>query len=260
MTMREFTKSMMSYGWAMSVFGLQQMANAFNPSRATESFDNVTEATRDELGDALRAAFRAGDNLQRGAIDLTFGVFTLGMFDGRGAGRSATDAGMRTGDAVRQGVYAAGRAMDGFDQATRGSYDQAARGTGSYDQGGRGSSCYDQWTRGGSSYGGGNDADRQGYDVGRQGADLGRQAADAVGQGMSAMGAAAGAAADAMGQTMQGAAYYAADAAGQAAGRGADAAYTRSGQTDGAAGRQTSGGSTRVWGAAPARESNPRKR
>jgi hypothetical protein len=136
--MREFTKSMMSYTWAMSLFGVQQMVNVFRPSDATESFDNVTDATRDELGDALRSAFRAGDNLQRGMVDLTFGVFTLGMFDGRGRNGGdtscgASDIGRRTGDVFRQSVNAAGQAADAFGQMAQGATDATASALGADD-------------------------------------------------------------------------------------------------------------------------------
>ena len=70
--MREFTKSMMSYTWAMSLFGVQQMFNALRPSKAAESFDHVTEATEEELGRSLQSAFRAGDDLQRRLLDIMF--------------------------------------------------------------------------------------------------------------------------------------------------------------------------------------------
>lgn len=126
--MREFTKSMMSYTWAMSLFGVQQMVNAFRPSKAAESFDNVTEATREEFGDGLRAAFRAGDNLQRGIVDLTFGVMTLGVFGGRGrpgAGGSA-DFGRRSADVARQSVNAVGQAMDAVGQTVQGAASYAS--------------------------------------------------------------------------------------------------------------------------------------
>ena len=63
--MREFTKSMTSYTWAMSLFGLQQMIAPFRPAKATESFNRVTKATEEQFGDALKATFRAGDNLQK---------------------------------------------------------------------------------------------------------------------------------------------------------------------------------------------------
>jgi hypothetical protein len=100
--MREFTKSMTSYTWAMSMFGLQQMINVFRPGKATESFNNVTKATEEEFGDALKATFRAGDNLQRGLVDVTFGALTLGMFNRGGSGTTA-DIARQTAEALRQG-------------------------------------------------------------------------------------------------------------------------------------------------------------
>jgi len=124
--MREFTKSMMSYTWAMSLFGVQQMVNAFRPSKATESFDNVTKATREEFGEALRATFRAGDNLQRGLVDLTFGVFTFGMFDRRGASGATSDVGRQSAEALRQGMRVAGQAADAVGQTVQGATSYAA--------------------------------------------------------------------------------------------------------------------------------------
>jgi len=100
--MREFTKSMTSYTWAMSMFGLQQMINVFRPGKATESFNHVTKATEEEFGDALKATFRAGDNLQKGLVDVTFGVLTLGMFNRGGSGTTA-DIARQTAEALRQG-------------------------------------------------------------------------------------------------------------------------------------------------------------
>ncbi len=131
--MREFTKSMMSYTWAMSLFGVQQMFNALRPSKAAESFDHVTEATREEFGEALRAAFRAGDNLQQGVVDLTFGVFTFGMFDRGGGSRgttTASDIGRQSAEAVRQGIRAVGQTADAIGQTVQGvagAADAAAR-------------------------------------------------------------------------------------------------------------------------------------
>jgi len=124
--MREFTKSMMSYTWAMSLFGVQQAVNAFRPSKATESFDNVTKATREEFGDALRATFRTGDNLQRGLVDLTFSVFTLGVFDRRGASATTADVGRQSAEAFRQGMRAAGQTADAVGQAVQGATYAAA--------------------------------------------------------------------------------------------------------------------------------------
>ena len=100
--MREFTKSMTSYTWAMSLFGLQQMFNVFRPGKATESFNNVTKATEEEFSEALKATFRMGDNVQKGLVDVTFGILTLGMFD-RGGARATADVARQTGEALRQG-------------------------------------------------------------------------------------------------------------------------------------------------------------
>jgi Na+/H+-translocating membrane pyrophosphatase len=128
---REFTKSMMSYTWAMSLFGVQQMFNVLRPSKAAESFDHVTEATGEEFGEALKATFRAGDNLQQGVVDLTFGVFTFGMFDrgggSRGTTTTASDIGRQSAEAVRQGIRAVGQTADAIGQTVQGVAGAAAR-------------------------------------------------------------------------------------------------------------------------------------
>jgi hypothetical protein len=100
--MREFTKSMTSYTWAMSLFGVQQMVNVFRPAKATQAFNHVTKATEEQFGEALKASFRAGDNLQKGLVDVTCGILTLGMFD-RGGARTTVDVARQTGEALRQG-------------------------------------------------------------------------------------------------------------------------------------------------------------
>ena len=102
--MRELTKSMMSYTWSMSVFGMQQFVNLMTPSgdscgKATQAFDNVTDATTFTFGSAMRQAFKAGDSLQRRLIDIMFGGLTVGGLDpnrwvglGREAARKVADA------------------------------------------------------------------------------------------------------------------------------------------------------------------------
>lgn len=79
--MRELTKSMLSLSWAMSLLGLKQMASLLVPgSNASSSFEAVTRCTEEQLGPATRPAFRAGDSLQRGLVDLTFSLFTFGLW------------------------------------------------------------------------------------------------------------------------------------------------------------------------------------
>ena len=116
--MREFTKSMTSYTWAMSLFGVQQMVNVFRPGKAAESFNNVTKATEEQFGEALRATFRAGDNVQQGLLDVTFGMLTLGMFD-RGGARTTADVTRQTGEALRQGGRIVSQTVDAVSQTVQ---------------------------------------------------------------------------------------------------------------------------------------------
>lgn len=117
--MREFTKSMTSYTWAMSLFGLQQMVNIFRPRKATESFNNVTKATEEQFGEALKATFRAGDNLQRGLVDVTFGMLTLGMFDRGSAGGATADVARQTGEVLRQSGRVVSQTVDAVSQTVQ---------------------------------------------------------------------------------------------------------------------------------------------
>src|ERR1041384_2109439 len=104
--MREFTKSMMSYSWAMSLFGVQQMLNMMTPQNrqrghpATNAFNSVTQVTEEEFNGAIKAAFTAGDNIQRGLVDLTFGLLSFGMFDPNRMTRAAVDLGQRAAQAA----------------------------------------------------------------------------------------------------------------------------------------------------------------
>ncbi|HYX25000.1 MAG TPA: hypothetical protein VFC23_12665 [Thermoanaerobaculia bacterium] len=81
--MRELTKSMLSFSWALPLFGMKQMMDMALPrdpsrpfGRATDSFDAVTGAAQDQLGNGWNAVFRAGDQLQRGMVDLMFSFFS----------------------------------------------------------------------------------------------------------------------------------------------------------------------------------------
>lgn len=81
--MREFSKATLSFSWALSLFGVQQVANLANVFTqqgteqqlpgATAAFNSVTHATTQQLADPLEMVFRTGDSLQRGIIDLMLG-------------------------------------------------------------------------------------------------------------------------------------------------------------------------------------------
>src|SRR5262249_16853292 len=102
--MRDFTKSVFGFSWALSLFGVQQTLNLLKPSKASQAFEKVTDATKDEIGDTLKAAFKAGDTFQRGFVDLTLGLFT-----GRGLSpsrwmKTASDVMNQSAEAIGQGL------------------------------------------------------------------------------------------------------------------------------------------------------------
>jgi len=105
--MRDFTKSVFSFSWALSLFGVQQTLNLMRPSKASQAFDNVTEATKQEMGDALKATLKAGDNLQRGLVDLTLGVFTGQAFNPSRLMRMTSDMLNQSAEAIGQSMRAA---------------------------------------------------------------------------------------------------------------------------------------------------------
>jgi len=79
--MREFTKSMFGCSLALSLFAIKQMANILTPRQrgehrgpATKAFDSVAHCTKDQFGSTLRSTFSAMNNLQRGVVDLMFGM------------------------------------------------------------------------------------------------------------------------------------------------------------------------------------------
>jgi hypothetical protein len=82
--MREFTKSILSLSWGMSLFGMKQLANLLSSSdlsqptsKAVAACNAVTHTAEEQLNAVLREAFQAGDQLQRDMVDLMFGVLTL---------------------------------------------------------------------------------------------------------------------------------------------------------------------------------------
>ena len=102
--MREFTKSIFSFSWAMSLFGIQQTTNLLSPAKAAKEFDSVTEATEGQFTDVLKTTFNAGDNLQQRAVDLTLGMFTGEALNPNKWMRMASDAAKQSAAAVEKGV------------------------------------------------------------------------------------------------------------------------------------------------------------
>ena len=100
------------------MFGLQQMLDIAgslmgsidHATRAAKSFDSVATVATGELGETMRSAFDAGNNLQRRMVDLVFrGLTALSpqqcvgkASDGASSQRPATPRTGRPGDPCSQ--------------------------------------------------------------------------------------------------------------------------------------------------------------
>jgi hypothetical protein len=101
---RDLTKSTLSFSWAMSLFGAKQLANILMPEKATASFNAVTQATEEQLGDVLKGVFRAGDQLQKGMVDISFSFLTLEALNPSQVMRMMSDMMRQTTGAFGQGM------------------------------------------------------------------------------------------------------------------------------------------------------------
>jgi flagellar hook-basal body complex protein FliE len=98
--MRELTKSIFSFSWAMSLFGIQQTANLTSPQKAAHAFDTIAEATEEQLSEVLRSTFSAGDKLQRSGVDLTLGLIAGDAPNANQWVRTASNAAKQSLEAV----------------------------------------------------------------------------------------------------------------------------------------------------------------
>jgi hypothetical protein len=107
---RDLTKSMLSFSWAMSLFGVEQLVNTLTPQspsqpthKATAAFDAVTHVAEEQLSGVLRGAFKAGDQLQKGFVDVMFSFFSLEAFNPSQLMRPTSDITKQTTGAIGQG-------------------------------------------------------------------------------------------------------------------------------------------------------------
>ncbi|HEY1381558.1 MAG TPA: hypothetical protein VGF55_32470 [Gemmataceae bacterium] len=102
--MAGLAQSALSFLWAQSLFGTQQLAGALappsagRPARPVTALDAVAHVTAAELGGLLRQVYRVGDVLQRGAVNVTFDVLTGNALR---PARQATDVLRQAADAAR---------------------------------------------------------------------------------------------------------------------------------------------------------------
>jgi hypothetical protein len=110
---------MINFPWAMSLLGVQQFVNALSPQetdhqgdKANATFDSVTHATQEQFDGAVKMSFEIGDALQRGLVDLTFGLATLESLNPTGVMRMACDVVQRSGGTIMQVIRMAGSEDD----------------------------------------------------------------------------------------------------------------------------------------------------
>jgi hypothetical protein len=82
--MRELAKSTLSFQWAMSLLGVEQLANILLPQhsdKATAAFDAVAQAAGAQLSEITQSLFLLGDSLQRDTTDVAFSLLTPEVFN-----------------------------------------------------------------------------------------------------------------------------------------------------------------------------------
>ena len=106
---RDLTKSTLSFSWAMSLFGVEQMANMLMPQspsqpthKATAAFNTVTQATEEQLSGVIKGVFKTGDQLQRGMVDLMLGFLSLEAFNPSQMMRMTSDIMQQTTGTIGQ--------------------------------------------------------------------------------------------------------------------------------------------------------------
>jgi hypothetical protein len=70
---RELFKSMFSFSWAQSLFGVKQLGGLLTPGRSAGEFDQITRVTEAELSEPVKNFFRLGDRMQRETVDILCG-------------------------------------------------------------------------------------------------------------------------------------------------------------------------------------------
>jgi hypothetical protein len=102
--MREFTKSLFSASWAMSLFGVQQLVNLTRPKQAAEAFDAVADAAAEGFEGITKATFEAGDRWQQQIVDATLSIFSRDALDPARLVRTTSDVLRQSADTVSQGI------------------------------------------------------------------------------------------------------------------------------------------------------------
>ena len=109
--MRDLAKSFFSFSWTMSLLGLEQLTNLLSEDRSgnrrermAKTFDAVTDATVEQLGERTSKLYESGDKLQRETIDLMFDLSRPEELKPRKVVDRAADLVESTADALRDAV------------------------------------------------------------------------------------------------------------------------------------------------------------
>ncbi len=100
--MREFTRNLFSFSWALSLFGAKQLGSLLDPQtyrgtspEAGRSLDSVTDAMVSQLGRNLRQTFEVGEKIQGEIVDAVFSFLpALGLAPGTPGATSGQNGGL----------------------------------------------------------------------------------------------------------------------------------------------------------------------
>jgi hypothetical protein len=111
--MRELAKSMMRFGWAMSLFGMDQLATLVSKpdedeesqeEKVSASFDDVSATTGSQFSGRAQNLYESGDKFQCEMVDLVFDFFSAESWSPREVMNRAADLAESSADALRRVV------------------------------------------------------------------------------------------------------------------------------------------------------------
>lgn len=127
---RDFTKSALSFSWALTLLGLKQAGNLLRPNqqRGGDLLAPMAQVAVNQLDDSMRGIYRSGDNLQARTVDVMFAAMNptnwlnpnawLRPFTGQGnCGRADGQHGTGSTDPSSGYGSATGNAGNGFTKA-----------------------------------------------------------------------------------------------------------------------------------------------
>ena len=72
---RDFTKSALSFSWALSLLTIKQAVNLVRPGQQQNGgdlFAPMTQVAVNQLDESMKGFYRSGDSLQARAVDMAF--------------------------------------------------------------------------------------------------------------------------------------------------------------------------------------------